>query len=319
MGGIDRSAGLVLAARAKINLGLEIIGKRRDGYHELRTLMQSVGLSDRLELVSDRGGRIALRCPGSKLSTDSGNIAFQAAERLRECSGDRRLGVRIVLRKRIPVGAGLGGGSADAAAVLLGLNRLWGLRLRLDELEDLAAGLGSDVPFCIRGGTQLSSGRGEILRPLHPFPALPVGLVYPTLFVPTSSIYGARRIPLTRSGPLTRLRDCGITTRSDVVSCVARLHNDLEPIVVRKYRRVGRLLDRLRGLGVEIARVSGSGSSLFVMTKERTALERALGEVADGETQVFRTWFRRRGCVSIVSRGAGRDIGAIQRRNRQLS
>jgi 4-diphosphocytidyl-2-C-methyl-D-erythritol kinase len=324
MGRGSRASSLCLEARAKINLGLEVRGKRPDGYHEIRSLMQTIRLADRLDLADDPTGRLTLRCPGSDLPEDESNLVFRAALLLRSIAGAGRggkargtalrgakprgtPGARIVLHKRIPVGAGLGGGSSDAAAALAGLSRLWGLRLPPAELEDLASSLGADVPFFIRGGTQFAAGKGERLTRLPPLPVLPVLIVAPKIFVATETIYGDNRLALTPRGPLSRLSDCDMTTRSGVVDCVTRLRNDLEPIVVRRHPRVGRIMREIGALAPVVVRVSGSGSSLFVLGEESSTLRRFVGGAPVRDCRVYLTRFAGRGWISIDPRGAGQD------------
>ncbi len=304
MGRAERAASVHLEARAKINLGLEVVGVRPDGYHEIRSLMQSIALADRIDLSPAPDGRLSLRCPDSDLPVDEGNLALRAARLLKDRTGTRG-GAAIILRKLIPVGAGLGGGSSDAAATLVGLNRLWGLGLRRAELEALGAELGSDVSFFIRGGTQLAEGKGERLTPFPALPRLPLLVIFPLVFISTASIYKCRKIALTPRGPLSKLRQCDLTTRSGVLSCLVRLHNDLEPVVLSKHPRVGRLLRRIEALGPAVVRVSGSGSSLFVLGGERSTLRRIVGEAPVRDYRVFETWFAGRGWISVVPRGAG--------------
>ncbi|HEV8584196.1 MAG TPA: 4-(cytidine 5'-diphospho)-2-C-methyl-D-erythritol kinase, partial [Methylomirabilota bacterium] len=180
-----RTRGLVLNAAGKVNLVLEVLGKRDDGYHELVTVMQAVDLSDRLTLEDADGLELRSSAPG--VPTDGRNLAMRAATALRDASGVGG-GARITLDKRIPVAAGLGGGSTDAAAVLLGLNRLWKLRWPLARLDEVAAGLGMDVPFFLRGGTALATGRGERVEPLRGR-SLGLVLVNPRFAVSTAETY----------------------------------------------------------------------------------------------------------------------------------
>ena len=270
---------LVLAARAKINLGLEILGKRRDGYHEIRSLMQSITLADRIEITSLTADRMRMVCPDSDLPENEQNLVLRAAVLLREHTGVRA-GARLVLRKQIPIGSGLGGGSSDAAATLVGLNRVWGLRLPHRELIRIGSRLGSDVPFFIRGGTQLAEGRGERLTRLPSLPRLPVVILFPSVAVSTASIYGDRRIPLTVPGGLSRLDPCDLATHSGIVSYVSRLRNDLD---------------------LDVVRVTGSGSSVFLLCEDKEVLRRAFGKAARSDCQVFWTWFAARGWHSVGS------------------
>ncbi len=295
---------IVLDARAKVNLGLEVVRKRDDGYHEIRTLLQTIGLSDRIAIRRTRGEGVRLRCPGSGLPTGDENLVVRAARLLRERSGCRH-GAEIVLHKRIPIGGGLGGGSSDAAATLVGLNRLWGLRMTRRDLVAFASEIGSDVPFFIRGGTQLAEGRGEILHPLPPLPRLPVAVIDPTLFLSTASIYQSGNIRLTPDGPLSRLMHCDLTSRSRALTCIARLHNDLEPAVERRAPRVARILRDIRALGSEVARVTGSGSCVFVLADDKRKLGRLLEDAPVRDCRVVTTHFERRGWFPTYLEGQG--------------
>lgn len=300
MAGADR---IVLEARAKLNLGLEVIAERPDGFHEIRSLMQTIGLCDRLEMRRSRDGGIGMRTTRSDLPTDRRNLIMRAAHLLRDRTGCRT-GVEIVLWKGIPIGGGLGGGSSDAAATLVGLNRLWGLRLSRRDLIVLAGEIGSDVAFFIRGGTQLARGRGEKLTPLPPLPSLPVAVIDPSLFISTASIYLSRKLRLTPRGPLTRLHACDLTSRSGAISCIAKLRNDLEPVVIQRERKVARILRDLRTLGSEVARVTGSGSCIFVLAKDQRKLNRLLEDAPVHQWRVYLTRFSGKGLVSVVPRGA---------------
>lgn len=294
---------IVLDARAKLNLGLEVVRKRADGYHEIRTLMQTIDLNDRITIRSIAGKGIRFRCLGADLPTDDRNLVVRAARLLGQETGCDR-GAEITLRKRIPVGAGLGGGSSDAAATLAGLNRVWRLRLSPSDLVRIAGNLGSDTPFFIRGGTQLASGRGEILTPIRALPPIPVAVIDPTLYMSTASVYGSRNIRLTPHGPLSRLTSCDLTSRSRALSCITELHNDLERVVERRAGKVARLLRDLRACGSEVARITGSGSCIFVLAGSERELDRLLAEVATRDCRVYRTRFVRRGWFSGVPRGA---------------
>src|SRR5690554_2793820 len=173
-------------ARAKINLSLDILGKRSDGYHELETVMQSVSLSD--ELVFRPAAKVSLTVSDPDLAVDESNTVLRAVRRLQEVAGSDR-GVEIFLEKRIPPGSGLGGGSADAAAALVVLNRWWDLNLSLPALAEIAADIGSDVPFCLTGGTALVRGRGERITGLSALPAVRIFLTKPPASVATAIVY----------------------------------------------------------------------------------------------------------------------------------
>ena len=159
---------ITVTAPAKVNLHLEVLGLRPDGFHELAMVMQSIELVDRLHFTNTADAQLSLECDVPSLSIAGDNLVLMAAELLRERSGFSELGASIQLEKNIPIGAGLAGGSSDGAAALVGLNALWGLGHSSAELEQMAAELGSDMPFCVAGGSQFCFGRGERLEPLPP-------------------------------------------------------------------------------------------------------------------------------------------------------
>ena len=186
------TAPVCVSAPAKINLHLEVLGLRGDGFHELAMVMQSIDLADQLDCENTADASLTLSCDRPELSCGEDNLILRAARLLRERSGFAELGARMHLHKRIPIGAGLAGGSSDGAAALVALNTLWGLGLSVAQLETLAAELGSDMPFCIAGGTQLCFGRGERLEVL-PAVSAPMGVVLvkdPSISVSTPWAYG---------------------------------------------------------------------------------------------------------------------------------
>lgn len=259
-----------LIARAKINLYLEILGSRPDGYSEVAMVLQSIHLADRLQLKSRPHG-IHLTCDRPEVPTDARNLAYQAAELLqKECHS--AAGVEIHIEKHIPVAAGLAGGSADAAAVLVGLNQLWGLGLTVGELQSLAARLGSDIPFCIQGGTQLATGRGEVLEPLADWEGIPVLLAKPKhLGVSTAWAYQAFR---SRQGSLggdalpkptlpTLPQALAALSRQDPPALARSLRNDLEQVVLPEYAIVEELRQALLSAGALGSLMSGSGPTVF--------------------------------------------------------
>lgn len=259
-----------LIARAKINLYLELLGSRPDGYSEVAMVLQSIHLADRLQLKSRPHG-IHLTCDRPEVPTDARNLAYQAAELLqKECHS--AAGVEIHIEKHIPVAAGLAGGSADAAAVLVGLNQLWGLGLTVGELQSLAARLGSDIPFCIQGGTQLATGRGEVLEPLADWEGIPVLLAKPKhLGVSTAWAYQAFR---SRQGSLggdalpkptlpTLPQALAALSRQDPPALARSLRNDLEQVVLPEYAIVGELRQALLSAGALGSLMSGSGPTVF--------------------------------------------------------
>lgn len=249
---------LVLSAAAKVNLALEVLGKRADGYHEITTVMQTVDLSDRLTL--EDSARLELRASSSGIPTDSTNLALRAAEALQEGAAVDR-GVRISLEKRIPVAAGMGGGSADAAAVLIGLNRLWGLRWPRTRLREVAVSLGMDVPFFLRGGAVLATGRGEVLKPLS-VASLALVVVNPRFGSSTAEAYGRLTAAMHTDGKRTvALVDALRTRRTARVA--ASLYNGLEAVVAPRHPEIGRMRAALLAAGALGASMSGSGPTVF--------------------------------------------------------
>ncbi len=276
------SAQVVVRAPAKINLTLEILRRRADGYHDVKTVMQAIDLADELAITLERGEGITVAVEGAELPAGRSNLAFRAAELVLEAIRARgaaraaatgslrevlagRYRVSMHLKKRIPVAAGLGGGSADAAAVLAGLNHLMGCPLGSSEIGQLAAQLGSDVPFFLVGGTCLATGRGEELRRLPPLPPLWIVLVAPGVAVETQWAYEARaEEELTAQGASSSILEFAIRERS--CSRIARgLVNDLEEVVARRYGVVAGVLEELRTGDIIGARMSGSGSAAYAL------------------------------------------------------
>jgi 4-diphosphocytidyl-2-C-methyl-D-erythritol kinase len=253
-----RGRRLSLTAAAKVNLALEVLGKREDGYHELATVMQTVDLADRLAL--EDADDLALTTSSPDVPADGGNLALRAAVALREAAKVER-GVRIRLDKRIPVAAGLGGGSADAAAVLLGLNRLWGLRWPLVRLAEVAATLGMDVPFFLKGGVALGTGRGERLVALSGMP-LALVLVNPGTALSTASVYGRVTPAMYSGGARARTMVAALRTRRPG-QVAASLYNGLEAAVAGVSPELARMRAALVAAGALGAAMSGSGPTVF--------------------------------------------------------
>jgi 4-diphosphocytidyl-2-C-methyl-D-erythritol kinase len=249
----------VLNAAAKVNLVLEVLGKREDGYHELVTVMQAVDLSDRLTLEEAEALELRTSAPG--VPTDGRNLAMRAAVALREAAGVTR-GARITLDKRIPVAAGLGGGSTDAAAVLLGLNRLWRLAWPLARLDEVAMGLGMDVPFFLRGGTALATGRGERVERLRGGRSLGLVLVNPRFAVSTAETY-ARVTPAMYTDGRHAKAVAGGPGGRTAARVAASLYNGLEAAVEAAHAPIGRMRAALLAAGALGAVMSGSGPTVF--------------------------------------------------------
>jgi 4-diphosphocytidyl-2-C-methyl-D-erythritol kinase len=279
----DPSLELRVAAPAKVNLGLEVLGLRPDGYHEIRTVMQAVSLCDDLTFRLRRDGRVTLRIEpdaaygagaqgAAALPASGDNLVVRAARLLAARLPARRtgcaLGADVVLRKRIPIGGGLGGGSSDAAAALNALNALWGLRLAPGELEALAAELGSDVPFFVRGGTALCEGRGERVTPLQSRATLHYVLISPGVAVSTADVYRSLASCLTSRSARGRI-DWIVSSLAagEPQALGEKLFNVLQGPALRltpDLRRLWRTLQCMAGRSGCLAHLmSGSGSTIF--------------------------------------------------------
>ena len=246
---------------AKINLGLHIHGKREDGFHELETIFQMVSLFDDVELELLSSG-IKLECDMPGIPTDDTNLVCKAALLLRKSYQVEGKGVSIRLKKKIPFGAGLGGGSGNAAGVLMGLNRLWDLNIEREKLFALAAELGSDVPFFLTSPCALGKGRGERLKVLEPCSKFQVLLVFPGFPIATSWVYQNLRLKLTkRPNNISILRKN--LSLSNITSFGSQLYNDLEPVVIQKFPEVKVVKDELWAWGALGVLLSGSGSTVF--------------------------------------------------------
>jgi 4-diphosphocytidyl-2-C-methyl-D-erythritol kinase len=256
--GSGRGRRIELSAAAKVNLALEVLGRRDDGYHEVITVMQTVELSDRVVLEDVEPLELRTTAPG--IPTDASNLALRAALTLREASGVER-GVRITLDKRIPVAAGLGGGSTDAAAVLLGLNRLWGLRWPIARLADVAVMLGMDVPFFLRGGAAFATGRGEKLDRMRGM-AMALVLVNPRYASSTAEAYGRLTPAMYSDG--ARAGAVAAALRARRTGRVAEsLYNGLEGAVAPAHPEIGHMKAALLAAGALGALMSGSGPTVF--------------------------------------------------------
>jgi 4-diphosphocytidyl-2-C-methyl-D-erythritol kinase len=274
---------LTLTAPAKINLLLHIAGDRPDGFHELVMVMQSIDLADRVTVKMRREAGIELTCDRPNIPTDGSNLAWKAAnlmqQRFPEAS-KKYGGLAIDLVKRIPMGAGLAGGSADCAAVLVGIDLLWDLGLTQADLQELAAELGSDISFCVAGGTALCTGRGEIIDPLPELDNLYAVLAkYKDLPVPTPWAYKTYRSEFGPTYPATateldrrkeQLRTGAMMNaiaQRDGTRIGAELHNDLEKVVLPHYPKVQQLRDEFAKTNALGVMMSGSGSTVFALTE----------------------------------------------------
>ena len=282
---------IAVRAHAKVNLDLRVLGAREDGYHELRTVFQSIELHDVLTCVQ-RPGPFALESSNTSLPLDESNLVWKAAAALWTALGlaEEPRDTVVTIEKNIPVEAGLGGGSADAAAALLAFARLWG-GAPVTLLRDVAAGIGSDVPFFLSGGTALGLGRGEEIYPLVDLPVHWVVIVRPPFGVSTAEAYTWHDED--RAAGLKETREPQVLP-VPWPSRAAQMVNDLEPPVVRRHPEITEIKAALRAAGAVAASMSGSGSAVFGLFRTRPAAAKALGPLATGgaRTDLTRTLTR---------------------------
>ncbi len=259
---------------AKINLHLEVLGKRADGYHELRTLLQSIDLWDELWAEPTEGTELTLTVePEGSAPDGTSNLVLRAAEALRTVTGAGR-GARIGLVKRIPAGAGLGGGSGDAVGALVLLSFAWGLHVPREQLVEVAAGLGSDIPFFLTGGLGLGIGRGEKIMPLPDLEEpLHVAVAWPDVEISTREVYNRLEAPLTCESPEVTV---GMGAADGMVSPDwTSWRNDLEPVVLGGWPQVAAIRDAMMATEALAVRVTGSGSAVFGVFRSRPEAEMA--------------------------------------------
>ena len=251
---------ITVKAFAKINLSLRVAAKRADGFHEVQSVLQALELSDRVTCESRRGP-FQISCATPRVPTDRTNLIWHAAERLWQAAGrdGEPRDTAVTLEKHIPMQAGLGGGSSDAAAALLALRNIWKVRVTDKELFVMAAGLGSDAPFFFVGGTALGLGRGEEVYPLEALPRWWVVLVFPPFGIVTADAYewlDQMRARTAAASEPRYLRDTWLEN-------IGPLVNDLERPVVERHPVIDVLIDRLTKLGAVMSAMSGSGSTVF--------------------------------------------------------
>ncbi len=281
-------------AYAKINIGLDVLRRRADGYHEVKMIMQTVDIYDELVLERRKEPGIELRMDNSELPSGGDNLICRAADLLfreKKITG----GVNISLTKRIPIAAGMAGGSADAAAALRGVNELFDLGYSLTELQALGVGLGADIPYCLAGGTMLSEGIGEILTPLPAPPEAHLVIAKPDINVSTAFVYGNLHADSLAwhpdiDGMIAALQ------KGDLDGITGRLGNVLETVTVKAHPVIEQIKELLRKQGAENALMSGSGPTVFGIFKEKETAARAAEAVERGQLakQIFVTTFYNR-------------------------
>ncbi len=277
-------------AYAKINPVLDVLRRREDGYHELRMIMQTVNIYDTLELVKSESG-IRLTCDTGLLPCDDGNIVYRAARLMQETFSLKE-GIEIHLTKKIPMAAGMAGGSADAAATLHGMNELFDLKLTTEKLCELGVKLGADVPYCIMGGTMLAEGIGEKLTALPPMPECRLVVAKPDFDVSTKYVYENLHANSLKEHPDVDGMIAAIRA-NDLEAVATCMENVLETVTVRKYPQISELKNLMCNMGALNALMSGSGPSVFGLFTDEKAAEDCATEIRKNglALQVFVTNF----------------------------
>ncbi|HIT06014.1 MAG TPA: 4-(cytidine 5'-diphospho)-2-C-methyl-D-erythritol kinase [Candidatus Scybalocola faecipullorum] len=278
-----------LKAMAKINLGLDVVGKRPDGYHELRMVMQMINLYDKVNIEKTPKNGIQVETNLSFLPVNENNIVYKAAKLLMD-EFHIQDGVKISLEKHIPVAAGMAGGSSDGAAVLFGMNRLFNLRLNKRELMARGVRLGADVPYCLLRTTALSEGIGEILTTLKPMPDCTIVVAKPAVSVSTKTVFGKLKLDEIRQHP-----DIDAIVRAindgDLGAIADHMGNVLETVTIRDYPVIGEIKELMKTMGARGALMSGSGPTVFGIFDDEAAAKNVWSALKNGSLarQVFLT------------------------------
>lgn len=286
-------------AMAKINLGLDVLRRRPDGYHEVKMIMQTVGIYDVLTMQKLDTDEIRVSTDKEELPSDESNLIYKAAKRMKETFGITG-GVSVMLQKNIPIAAGMAGGSTDAAATIAGMNELFELNLSLEQLQQVGVKIGADVPYCLMGGTALSEGIGEILTKLPDVPDAYLVIAKPDINVSTKFVYENLHANELKEHPdidgmTTAIRCC------DLNGITERMGNVLETVTVREYPIIDEMKAFLKTHGAMNALMSGSGPTVFgIFDKEETAKLAYEAMLEAGFTnQVFLTGFTHETCVKV--------------------
>ncbi len=303
---------LGLKAYGKVNLGLDVVRRREDGYHEVRMIMQTVGIYDRIDMTRREQPGIGLETNLYYLPDNENNLAYKAAKLLMD-EFDIKEGVNIRIKKFIPVAAGMAGGSSDAAAVLFGVNKMFSLGLSLEELMKRGVRLGADVPYCLMRGTALSEGIGEILTPLDPAPQCQVLIAKPAVSVSTKFVYEnlhVNQLPKTAHPDI----DClmrAIENR-DLRALAENMGNILETVTIPAHPVIQDIKDKMMDMGAVGAMMSGSGPTVFGLFMSPSKAEEAYEEMRYGSAasmarQVYLTRFYNRNKDAGIRQGNERN------------
>ena len=290
---------IVINAMAKINLGLDVLRRRENGYHDVKMIMQTVDIYDTLEFEKREDSQIIIKVDAMELPTDENNLIYKATKLLFE-KRDVKEGVEITLTKRIPIAAGMAGGSTDAAAALVGINRLFDLGFSMEELKEVGVKIGADVPYCIEGGTALSEGIGEILTKLPDAPDCFVVVAKPEISVSTKYVYENLHANELKyhpdiDGMVEAIRN------QELAGVCKRMENVLETVTEKKYPVISQLKQMLLEAGAENSLMSGSGPTVFAIFKEEAKAKEALKKVEESglAKQSFVTVFAKETQVQV--------------------
>lgn len=262
---------ITLKAMAKINLSLDVIRRREDGYHEVRMIMQNINMYDKLTLVKKPSAGIEVETNLSFLPTDDNNLVYKAAKLLMD-EFEVKEGVKITLEKHIPVAAGMAGGSSDAAATMFGVNRLFNLNLSKKDLMDRAVKIGADVPYCVMRGTALSEGIGEILTPLQAPPRCHVLIAKPPISVSTKFVYTNLKLDENTVHPDVDAMIDSIN-KKDIHKMASLMGNVLESVTVKEYPEIEEIKNMMKNYGALNAMMSGSGPTVFGLFEDKDKAE----------------------------------------------
>ena len=284
---------IVRKAYAKINLGLDVVRRRPDGYHEVKMVMQTISLHDELRFEETEGKEIILFSNDNPLLPEDmkDNLIYRAADCIRREYGIDR-GVKITLQKNIPIAAGMAGGSTDAAATFHGLNELWQLSMNVERMQELSVKLGDDIPYCIMGGTALSEGIGEVLTPLPAPPHAYVLIAKPDISVSTKFVYENLHADTLKEHPdidgmVEAIRN------GDLYGITGSMKNVLETVTEKSYPIISGIKEQMRAEGALNALMSGSGPTVFGIFEEETKARKAADSIRELElsNQIFVTTF----------------------------
>lgn len=253
---------------SKINLTLNILGKRPDGYHNIETIMQSINLADKIVIKEEKEG-LQIRCSNPLVPTDKQSLTYRSAEKILNRYNIKK-GVKIEIDKKIPLASGMAGGSANAASILVGINKLFALNLNHKNLKEIGEELGMDVPFCIQNGTALAYHRGEKVTPLPPMnPPLWIIVINPGFEIPTKWAYNNLDLGLLKREKSNTLIMLKALKEGKLEEIAKNLYNSFEELIISKYREIGNIKDNLIEEGVLGALMSGSGPTVFGLTKNQ--------------------------------------------------